>query len=146
MEITPITSEDGLWSSTIEYAEKCPWRAGPFLADAMKKDQFTDWERVFVAREQKTIIGFCTCTKTDCIPDVSYSPYISAIFVDEQYRGKRISEKMIQCVMAYAKEHGFEEVYVVSSHINLYEKYGFVQIDEKRDVWGNAQKIYVRAT
>jgi N-acetylglutamate synthase-like GNAT family acetyltransferase len=48
--------------------------------------------------------------------------------------------------MAYAKEHGFEEVYVVSSHINLYEKYGFVQIDEKQDVWGNAEKIYVRAT
>ena len=72
---------------------------------------------------------------TDCIPDVSYTPYISFVFVGEEYRGKRLSENMIRCALKYAKELNFERVYLVSDHENLYEKYGFVKIDEKSAPW-----------
>jgi N-acetylglutamate synthase-like GNAT family acetyltransferase len=36
-------------------------------------------------------------------------------------------------VIEYAKELNFNEIYIVSDHINLYEKYGFTKIDEKKD-------------
>jgi N-acetylglutamate synthase-like GNAT family acetyltransferase len=32
--------------------------------------------------------------------------------------------------MAYAKELGFEKIYLVSDHVNLYEKYGFSVIEK----------------
>lgn len=107
MDIIPITSTHELWHPVQVYAEACPWRAGPFLAKAMKDQQFTEWERMFVAYEGDTILCFCTLAKTDCIPDVPYCPYIGYVFVDEHHRGQRLSEQMIRCAMAYAKGQGF---------------------------------------
>lgn len=146
MEIKAISQSDKLWEKTIEYALKCPWKAGPFLGRAMKENHFLDWERVFIVLKQENIIGFCTLSKTDCIPDVSYSPYIGYLFVNEKHRGNRISEKMIRHALAYAKNLGYEKVYLVSDHINFYEKYGFVKIDEKKDLWGNDERIYMHLT
>jgi ribosomal protein S18 acetylase RimI-like enzyme len=51
---------------------------------------------------------------------------------------------MILTVMEYAKKQKFNEVYIVSNHINLYEKYGFIKIDERKDYWNNIEKIYKR--
>jgi predicted N-acetyltransferase YhbS len=143
MEIKAIRPGDDLWQKTIEYALECSWKAGPFLAKAMKENKFSDWERVFVVVTEERVIGFCTMTKTDCIPDVSYYPFIGFVFVDENYRGNRISEKLINFVINYAKKLDFRNIYLVSNQVNLYEKYGFVKINEKNDFWGTKQNIYI---
>jgi ribosomal protein S18 acetylase RimI-like enzyme len=144
MEIKSIFPNDKLWQKTIEYGKNCSWKAGPIFAKQMEQNIFTEWERVFVAIEDANIAGYCTFVKNDCIPDVEYTPYISCIFVGEKYRGKRLSEKMILTLMEYAKKLKFDEIYIVSNHINLYEKYGFIKIDEKIDYWNNIEKIYKR--
>ena len=133
-----------MWQKTIDYAKDCSWRAGTTFAKQMEQNKFTDWERVFVAVEDNNIAGYCAFVKNDCIPDVEYTPYISCIFVGEKYRGKRLSENMILTAMEYAKELKFKEIYIVSNHINLYEKFGFTIIDEKKDYWNNVEKIYKR--
>ena len=51
---------------------------------------------------------------------------------------------MILVVIEYAKELNFNEIYIVSDHINLYEKYGFIKIDEEMDYWNNLESIYKR--
>jgi len=76
------------------------------------------------------------------IPDIPYTPYIGFVFVGERYRGKRLSGKLILSALAYAKELGFDQAYLISDHVNLYEKYGFVKIDEKEAPWGAMQSIY----
>lgn len=101
----------------------------------MKSNEFSDWERVFVALEDNYIVGYCTIAKIDCIPDIKYTPYIGYIFVNEHYRGNRLSQKLIGSVIEYAKQLKFDKVYIVSDHINLYEKYGFIKIDEKPAPW-----------
>jgi N-acetylglutamate synthase-like GNAT family acetyltransferase len=142
MEIKQIFPNDELWQKLIDYGKNCSWKAGSYFAKQMEENKFIEWERVFVAIDGNNIAGFCTFVKNDCIPDVKYTPYISCIFVGEQYRGQRLSEKMILTVIEYAKEVKFNEVYIVSNHINLYEKNGFIKIDEKRDYWNNFEKIY----
>ena len=144
MEFKMITSADKMWSKVRDYAKDCSWRAGKSLADAMDHDTFTEWERVVAALDQQKICGYCTVTKTDCIPDVSYTPYIGYLFVGEKYRGKRLSQKLSQYAMDYLKSIGFEQVYIVSDHENLYEKYGFNVIDRKAAAWGTVEKIYVQ--
>ncbi len=143
LEIRVMSHGDDLWQKTIEYASRCSWRAGPFLAKAMKENKFSDWERVFVVIKEENVIGFCAMTKTDCIPNVSFYPFIGFVFVDEKHRGNRISEKMIISVFDYAKKLDFRNIYLVSDQVNLYEKYGFVKINEKNDFWGNKQNIYI---
>ncbi|WP_291581320.1 GNAT family N-acetyltransferase [Clostridium sp. UBA6640] len=66
------------------------------------------------------------------------------IFVGEVYRGNRLSEKLIQKAMEYLKDLGFDKIYLVSDHINLYEKYGFCVIDRKMAPWGEEEKIYMQ--
>jgi hypothetical protein len=59
----------------------------------MEQNKFTEGERVFVAIDNDNIAGYCSFVKNDCIPDVKYTPYISCIYVGNQYRGKRLYYK-----------------------------------------------------
>ena len=123
MEFRFITSSDALWQQAAQYAAACSWSAGTFLARDMAAGAFSDWERVIVATEADRICGYCTVAKTDCIPNVPYTPYIGYLFVDEEYRGHRLSQRLISFASSYLKEIGFHEVYLVSDHENLYEKW-----------------------
>lgn len=144
MDLEMITSSDKLWNTVRDYAKDCSWRAGKSLADAMDNHLFTEWERVIVALEDRKICGYCTVAKADCIPDVSYTPYIGYMFVGEEYRGNRLSQKLIQFAMDYLKSLAFDRVYIVSDHENLYEKYGFEIVDRKTAPWGSMEKIYMQ--
>ena len=144
MQIKIITPSDVLWNKVEKYAENSSWNAGKFLSNEMKNHSFSDWERVIACFEGEDICGYCTVTKSDCIPNVSYTPYIGFIFVGEQYRGNRISQKMIEFAMEYLKSIAFDKVYLVSDHENLYEKYGFTVIDRKIASWGEEEKIYMQ--
>ncbi|WP_176758939.1 GNAT family N-acetyltransferase [Alkaliphilus peptidifermentans] len=61
-------------------------------------------------------------------------------------KGNRLSEKLIVFALAYAKELGFDKVYLISDHINLSEKYGFMKIDEKEAPWGTIETIFMHLT
>ena len=142
MKLEKIVPDTLLWERTKKFARECSWRAGIFLAQDMDNGVFDDWQGVIVASEGENLCGFCTVAKTDCIPDVPYTPYIGYLFVEERYRGHRLSEKLICYAMAYLREQKFDQVYLVSDHENFYEKYGFSVIDRKPTPWGEVEKIY----
>lgn len=144
MNFKTITPSDELWSRVRNYAESCSWKAGKSLANDMDNNVFKEWERVIVAFDNEKICGYCTVAKTDCIPNVCYTPYIGYMFVGEEYRGNRLSQKLIQYAMDYLKTVGFDKVHIVSDHENLYEKYGFHVIDRKIAPWGSEEKIYMQ--
>ena len=64
--------------------------------------------------------------------------------MDEEYRGIRLSQKLIRYAIDYLKIVGFDKAYIVSDHENLYEKYGFYVIDRKIAPWGSEEKIYMQ--
>ena len=144
MIIKAITASDEMWNKVKSYAYNCSWKAGKSLAKAMMNNDFKDWERVIVAFDNNEICGYCTVAKTDCIPNLIYTPYIGYLFVDEECRGNRLSQKLIVYSMKYLKSIGFNKVYLVSDHENLYEKYGFKVIDRKMSPWGSEEKIYIQ--
>ena len=144
MNISRIEPDGEIWHKLINYSKNCSWIAGKHLADMMESNSFTEWESVFAAISEDKIIGFCTFLKTDYYPENRYSPWISSIFVEEAYRGCRISGKMIETVIVYAKEQGFSKVFIPSDMIGFYEKYGFEKIDELRNYGGEIDNIFVR--
>jgi len=134
------------WLTLADYAQCCSWRAGASLAHAMRSGFFQSWERVFAALDGETIAGYCTLAERDCLEDVPYSPYIGYVFVDEAYRGQRLSQRLIESSLAYAGTLGFEKVYLVSDHQGLYEKYGFIPIDVRPAPWNpnEMETIFMR--
>ena len=111
----------------------------------MRGNRFLAWERVFVACEEDQIVGFCTFTKKDEMPDkYDFSPFIGFVFVDEKYRGKRISEMMIKAATKYAEECGYEAIYLMSGIIGLYEKYGFSKLGDYETIYGTPDQLFVK--
>jgi predicted N-acetyltransferase YhbS len=146
MEITVMTYAHPLWEKTIAFAEKCSWRAGAFLAGMMRENKFSDIERVLVAHESDNIVGFCTLSEKDSLPeDSEYTPFIGFVFVDENCRGKRVSEKMINEACKYAADIGYKAVYIMSGEHGLYEKYGFEKIGELETIYGDVDQLFMRA-
>lgn len=144
MNFLSITSDDNMWEEVRQFAANCSWGAGKSLSQNMSDNTFTDWERVIVALYENNIAGYCTVAKSDCISNVPYTPYIGYLFVDEKYRGHRLSQKLISYAMSYLRTLNFSQVFLVSDHENLYEKYGFKVIDKKPAPWGEMEKIYMR--
>ena len=143
MEIQMMQKGHSLWDKTISYAQSCSWKAGPCLAERMKANAFKDWERVVVAVENETIIGYCAFSERDELPEeYAYSPFIGFVYVDERHRGKRISEKMIQQIISYAKSIGYQTVYITSGEQGLYEKYGFEKLDDFLTIYGTEEQLF----
>lgn len=138
-----IKEGDDLWETAAEYASGVSWKAGPYLANMMRIGQFKDWERVIVAREGDEILGFCNFTEYDEMPaENGFSPFIGFVFVDEEHRGRRISQKMIDAACQYARSIGYSAIYLMSSEHGLYEKYGFEKTGEYRTVFGTVDQLF----
>ena len=137
MEIHLMRKGHPLWEKLAAYAKECSWRAGPVLAEQMRKAAFRDWERVIAAEEDGHFIGYCTFTERDEMPEgCGYSPFIGFMFVDEKYRGQRLSETMIRRALDYAASLKFTRVYIMSGEKGLYEKYGFKKLGVFETVCG----------
>ena len=143
LDIQLIRPGHPLWEQTIAFAQNCSWRAGPYLARRMAADGFKGWERVIAAVDGGQIAGFCTFTERDELPEpCEYSPFIGFVFVDERHRGHRLSEKMIDRALAYAKEIGFKTVYLMSGERGLYEKYGFTKLGDRETLHGTTNQLF----
>ena len=144
-EIYLMTAGHTYWKETISLAQKCSWKAGSFLAKKMQENVFNKWERVCAACVNGKVAGFSTFTEKDELSEqYDFTPFIGFIFVDEQFRGRRLSERMIQSIISYAKEIGYEKVYIMSGEIGLYEKYGFVKIGNYETVYGSIDQLFVQ--
>jgi len=111
------------------------------MADVMKKGEFNDWERIFIAEENGDFMGFCALAKPQGLIE-EYSPYLKWLFVGENYRGNRLSQKLIEAAIEYAKEIGFKQIFLSTWHVGLYEKYGFEKICDKEMREGYFEGIY----
>lgn len=135
------------WQETLSFAQHCSWSAGPYLASKMQNGDFTEAERVCLARIDGKPAGFCTFAERDELSDeYKFAPFIGFLFVDEQYRGGRLSEWMIQNVTAYARQLGYEKIYIVSGETGLYEKYGFQYLGLFQTVYGSVDQLFVKST
>ena len=140
-----MTSTHPLWNKTISFAEKCSWRAGAALARKMRENDFAENERVLIALENDDIAGFCTFANKDELPqEYDFTPFISFMFVDEKYRGHRLSGKLIDIACGIAKNQNFSTIYVMSGEVGLYEKYGFEKIGDYATIYGTTDQLFQR--
>lgn len=143
LEIQLLNNDSLLWKKTVSFARECSWKAGKALADKMVKNDFKNWERVIVALDDDNIAGYCTVAEKDELPDdYNYTPFIGFMFVDERYRGKRISEQMINCACDYANGLGYHKVFIMSGEQGLYEKYGFMKLGDFETIYGVMDQLF----
>ena len=106
--------------------------------------EFEEWETPSVAIMNGKIIGMATIMKSDYYPLPEIFPWISTVFVSEDYRGNRISGKLIDFANQYAKEIGFANTYIPTEHIGLYEKYGYHYVKDIVNYGNGIDRLYVK--
>lgn len=133
------------WLSQIE---QCDWSAAKFLAQLLKENRFAEvcgeGALLCIMAEGEELAAFASLAPKDCIDDPRLTPWIGFVFTVPQYRGNRLSEKIISHLCAVAKAQGHEKVYICTDHVGLYEKYGFVYIENRIDVWGTDSRMYYK--
>ena len=145
-EIYVMSQGHEFWGKTMSAAESCSWRAGPYLAQKMAGNDFKEWERVFCAVENGEVVGFCTLTEKDELPEkYDFTPFIGFVFIDEQYRGKRLSQLLINHAAEYAHGLGYRKIYVMSGEVGLYEKYGFVKLGDYKTIYDATEQLFVKS-
>ena len=143
-EVFTMAAGHPRWEETAAFAEQCSWRAGPALARQMRSGVLTDWERVFAVAEDGRIAGFCTLTRYDELPpERGLSPFVGFVFVDEAFRGRRLSGRLIEEAARYAASLGFANLYVMSGEEGLYEKFGFAPIGWEKTIYGPTERLFV---
>ena len=105
---------------------------------------FTDWETMFAAVADGKVIGMISLLKTDYYPLPDIFPWVSSLFVTEEWRGRRLSQRLVEHANAYAENLGFERTYIPSEHVGLYEKYGYRYLKDIVNYGGGTDRLYVK--
>lgn len=92
--------------------------------------------------EQNSIVGGCGLIENDFIDRTDLKPYVCALFVEPQYRNKKIASALLFRARQYAAELGFKKVYLCTDHTMFYEKCGWKHIGFGTQISGDISRIY----
>ncbi len=92
--------------------------------------------------ENNKIIGCAGLITNDFISRMDLYPWVCALYIDEDFRGKEYGSLLLEQAKQDAKESGFSNLYLCTDHIGYYEKYGFKYISIGYHPWGDSSRIY----
>ena len=145
MEIKKVENNTELSEKLIRFVEHFSWEeVKEHTLQVIKNWEFNEWETPFAATVNGNVIGMVTIMKSDYYPLPEIYPWISTLFVTEEYRGNRISGKLIDFANDYAKEKGFERTYIPTEFVGLYEKYGYCYIKDIVNYGNGIDRLYAK--
>ena len=143
--IIKVEKKTALADEFLHFVENCSWiEVRDHIAGLLRNWEFTDWETMFAAVVDGKIVGMTSLLKTDYYPLPEILPWVSCVFVEKEYRGNRISEKLITAANEYAKSLGFEKTYIPTEFTGFYEKYGYTYVKDIVNYGGGTDRLYMK--
>jgi GNAT superfamily N-acetyltransferase len=100
----------------------------------------------YVLADGERFVAGAGLIPNDFISRMDLGPWLCALIVEEDMRGRALGAKVIAHVRAEAARLGFDRLYLCTDHIGYYEKYGFVYVAEGWHPWGESSRIYAAQT
>ena len=145
LELQKVDKGTHLADDLVNYVKTFSWLdVKEHTLRVLENWEFVEWETPFVAIVKGHIVGMVTIMKSDYYPLPEIFPWISTLFVSEEYRGNRISEKLIDFANLYAKKIGFYNTYIPTEYIGLYEKYGYNYVKDIVNYGNGIDRLYVK--
>jgi len=73
-------------------------------------------------------------------------PWLAALYINESERGKALGALLLAHGVKEAAKLGFKNVYLITDHVNYYEKYGWQHIDNCYGADGEQSRVYTMKT
>lgn len=118
-----------------------------YYKDAIMNSTFkkNSLPRFYLLIKDESIIGCCGLITNDFISRHDLYPWLSSLYVEEQYRGNAYARLLMAHIIKEAKSLNFERVYLTTNHINYYEKYGWKRIEDGIDLFNSKPaRIYMK--
>lgn len=134
------------WLSQIRLVE---WRAARLLETLLTEGTFHEVlgeGTLYLLADGDTLVSFLTLTERDCIDDASLTPWIGFVHTAPEYRGQRCAGRLLDHAARMAGEQDVPQVYICTDHVGLYEKYGFVYMENRMSIYGEDSRVLVRRT
>ncbi len=145
VELKKVDRDTELVGQLIDFVENFSWvEVKEHTLRVLKNWEFTGWDTMFVAMVNGKIVGMASLAKEDYYPLPEIFPWVSSVFVTEEYRGQRISAKLIDFANEHARVLGFRKTYIPSEHVGLYEKYGYSYVKDIVNYGGGTDRLYVK--
>lgn len=145
LAIVQVEKDTALSEELLHFVETCSWtEAREHIARIIRTWAFTDWETMFVALKGGRIAGMASIMKEDYYPLPEICPWISSIFVAEEFRGQRLSGRLIAHANEYASGLGFTRSYIPTGHVGLYERYGYHFLRDIVNYGGGVDHLFVK--
>lgn len=96
----------------------------------------------FIAVENETLLGTVGLWRCDLISRQDLYPWMAALYVAPEARGKGLAGKLQQHVIEYARTLGYCELFLYSACRDFYERYGWQYIGEGLDYPATAVSLY----
>lgn len=123
------------------------WGAAKLLAKLLQENTFQKTlggGTVYLLMDEENVVSFVTLTRQDCIADEILYPWLGFFYTFPAYRGHRYGGQLLEYAANEAKKQGFEQVYLATDHVGLYEKYGFNYLENRIDMYGEDSRIYAK--
>lgn len=99
-----------------------------FMKYSMQDDKLPQTYGLFLNNE---IIGMYQFQYFDLTIRPDIYPWLANVYIDSKYRKRGYSKILLENVKITARENtNFNEIYLYTEHIGLYEKYGFEYISD----------------
>ena len=128
------------------------WRA---FGEASSRDFFAsvvnsslngaDFPVTFVAVEADRAVGTVGFWRCDLISRQDLFPWLAALYVDESYRGRGLSERLQQTVIDCCLQRGDRHLYLYSACADYYERFGWRYIGDALDYPATRVRLYHKA-
>jgi len=141
-----LTTASPLWSQATTQVAAIDWPAGPHLAKRMRTPAvWQSFERVIYATAGDQLAGFCALLAEDIVPNTTYSPFVSAVYVAPDYRHQGLSLRLVQQAEKAAEESDIDGLYIVTRHVGLYEHLNYALVDRREDQFGRLNHVLYKA-
>lgn len=96
----------------------------------------------YVVDERKNIIAGVGVIAKEFHKRPDLTPNICALYVEEKFRGKGFSRKLLECVYRHLAECGISDAYFVDSTADFVERNGWTFFSDVEEYDGKIVKMY----
>ena len=83
----------------------------------------------YVLVSDEGIIGCCGLIKNDVLTNSNYYPWITSLYIDENYRGRNYGQLLMNHVIHRAQLLGYSNVYLTTGHNDYYRRHGWFELE-----------------